>query len=193
MIDLAPTALRTAAVAAAVCDDQLDSPTPTGQSVRVVVNHLLGLAVAFRDAAAKTVGPSTQTAPVADESQLPDSWRTELDRRLEELAEAWRAPEAWTGLTMAGGVDLPGEVCGLVALDEVLLHGWDLARATGQPYRPTDSECEAVLPIVTPDPAQPDGSGREGLFGPVVPVAPDAPVLDRVLGLAGRDPGWAAP
>ena len=52
---------------------------------------------------------------------------------------------------MAGGVELPGEVCGLVAIDEVLLHGWDVARATGQPYRPTDAECEAVLPIVTPD------------------------------------------
>ena len=30
-------------------------------------------------------------------------------------------------MTMAGGVDLPGEVCGLVALDEVLLHGWDVS------------------------------------------------------------------
>ena len=94
-------------------------------------------------------------------------------------------------MTMAGGVELPGEVCGLVATDEVLLHGWDVARATGQPYRPTDAECEAVLPIVTPDDQAPDGSGRE-IFGTVVAVPDDAPFFDRVLGLAGRDPAWSA-
>ncbi len=95
-------------------------------------------------------------------------------------------------MTMAGGVDLPGEVCGLVALDEVLLHGWDVARATGQPYLPTDAESEAVLPFVTPDDSAPDGSGRDGIFGLVVTVPEDAPVFDRVLGLAGRDPNWSA-
>ena len=30
-------------------------------------------------------------------------------------------------MTEAGGVTMPGEVTGLVALDEVVLHGWDLA------------------------------------------------------------------
>ena len=68
-------------------------------------------------------------------------------------------------MTKAGGVDLPGEVGGLVALDEVLIHGWDLARATEQAYRPTDAEADAVLPIVTPEPDDPEGHGRAGLLG----------------------------
>jgi uncharacterized protein (TIGR03086 family) len=191
MIDLAPTTERTSAVIAAVTDDQLDAPTPMGQPVRVVLHHLLGLSVAFRDAAAKATGPTTSTPPGPEEGPLPDGWRGELENRLGELAGAWRSADAWDGMTMAGGVELPADVCGMVATDEVLLHGWDVARATGQPYRPTDAECEAVLPMVTPDPEAPDGSGRDGLFGLVVEVPDDAPIFDRVLGLAGRDPAWS--
>ena len=33
--------------------------------------------------------------------------------------------------------------------------------------------------------------GRQmGAFGPAVDVAPDAPLLDRVVAVAGRDPSW---
>jgi hypothetical protein len=35
-------------------------------------------------------------------------------------------------------------------------------------------------------------AAREGLFGPLVNVPDDAPLLDRVLGLTGRDPNWSA-
>jgi uncharacterized protein (TIGR03086 family) len=116
-----------------------------------------------------------------------------LPRRLEELAEAWSAPSAWEGLTEAGGVTMPAEVMGVVALDELVLHGWDLARATGQPYAVDPVSAAAVLEFAA-ETAQPEQAHlREGLFGPVVPVPADAPVFDRALGLAGRDPAWAPP
>ena len=190
MIDLTPTTDRTRAVAAAVTDEQLDARTPTGATVGELIHHLMGLSVAFRDAAAKLDGPTTSTPPAPVTDPLPDDWRAQVDDLLGQLAAAWRDDGAWEGMTRAGGVDLPGEIGGLVALDEVLLHGWDIAVATGQDYAPTDAECEAVLPVVTPDPADPDGLGREGLFGEVVDVPDDAPVFDRVLGLAGRNPVW---
>jgi uncharacterized protein (TIGR03086 family) len=193
VIDLTPTTDRTRAVAAAVRRDQLDAPTPMPEaSVRELLHHLLGLAVAFRDAAAKLDGPTTSTPPARVDGPLPDDWRPMLDSRLAELATAWADESAWEGMTKAGGVDLPGEIGGLVALDEVLLHGWDLAVATGQAYDVTQSEAEAVLPIVTPEEGS-DGSERGGLFGPAVDVPPGAPAFDRVLGLAGRDPRWTRP
>ena len=192
MTDLTPTTNRVRAVVASVRDDQLDAPTPMpGTSVRELLNHLLGLTVAFRDAAAKLDGPTTSTPPAKVTEPLPDGWRDLLNTRLAELAAAWASPDAWTGMTKAGGVELPGEIGGLVALDEVLLHGWDLARATGQPYNVSHDEADAVLPIVTPEESDPDGTGRGELFGPVVAVPADAPPFDRVLGLAGRDPAWS--
>ncbi|WP_353962824.1 TIGR03086 family metal-binding protein [Streptomyces sp. NBC_00320] len=103
------------------------------------MGHLTGLAVAFRDAARKDLGPTTDTAPGSAAPSLPARWREELPRALGELAEAWKDPAAWTGMTRAGGVDLPGEIAGVVAADELVLHGWDLARAAGQEYAPDEA------------------------------------------------------
>ena len=88
----------------------------------------------------------------------------------------------------------PAEVLGLVALDEVLLHGWDLARASGQGYAVADDLAEAVLPVVSPTgDAEADAAAREGMFGPPLPVPPEASPFERVLLLSGRDPGWEPP
>jgi hypothetical protein len=38
-------------------------------------------------------------------------------------------------MTPVGGVTLPGEIAGQVALDEIVLHAWDLARGTGRRHR----------------------------------------------------------
>jgi uncharacterized protein (TIGR03086 family) len=86
---------------------------------------------------------------------------------------------------------MPGEAVGIVALDEVVLHGWDLARATSQPFDAGTRELEALLGFLTHVAEPGMEAGREGLFGPVVPVPADAPLLDRILGLAGRDPAWS--
>ncbi|MBM6399355.1 TIGR03086 family metal-binding protein [Phycicoccus sonneratiae] len=194
MIDLRPATDRVSDLLDGVREEHLGAPTPMGPDVTGLVHHLLGLTVAFRDAAGKVEGPTTGTPPAPVVGQLPDGWREELRTRLAELGEAWADPTAWTGMTRAGGVDLPGGVCGLVALDEVLLHGWDLAAATGQGYRPSGEESAAVLPIVTPpeDPEQ-AAAEREGLFGAALPVPEGATEFERVLALAGRDPGWTPP
>ena len=94
-------------------------------------------------------------------------------------------------MTRAGGVDLTGADAGLFALDEVVVHSWDLATATGQPFTcPTDllgALFRFLSVFVAANP-----NGVPGLFGPPVPVPESADLLDQVVGLTGRDPAWRA-
>ena len=182
-----------ARLAEGVRDEQLRDPTPCpGCAVRNMLGHLTGLAAAFRDAGRKELGPSTDSAPDAAAADIGPGWRGELTEVLDELAEAWRDPAAWTGMTRAGGLALPGAVAGAVAVavDELVIHGWDLARATGQEYTPDPAALEASYAFLRAAADDPDRGG--GIFGPVVPVPEDAPLLDRAVGLSGRDPGWTA-
>ncbi|MEE6257037.1 TIGR03086 family metal-binding protein [Plantactinospora sonchi] len=195
MLDLAPAAREIVRLLDGVSDDRLHHPTPCADtSVGALLDHVLGLSLAFTWGARKTGGnesPGVSGPPAPPSAEhLDPQWRTLLPQRLAELVEAWRDPAAWEGMTSVGGATLPGEVMGVVALDELVLHGWDLARATGQPFNCDPVSTEAVLGFTTEAARPENAAGRTGLFGPVVAVPPDAPALDRALGLAGRDPGW---
>lgn len=188
-VDLGPQAAVVARLAAGVTDEQLADPTPCPKyAVRNVLAHLAGLAVAFRDAGRKDLGVTTDTRPDSTVPELGHAWREELPRVLGEMAEAWRDPAAWTGMTRAGSVDLPGGIAGLVATDELVVHGWDLARATGQRYEPDPAALRVCHDFLA---ASVDDPGRGAIFGPVVTVGPEASLLARAVGLSGRDPEWA--
>ncbi|MEU1696467.1 TIGR03086 family metal-binding protein [Streptomyces hirsutus] len=190
-LDLGPQARIIARLAEGVTDAQLANGSPCPRyAVRHLLGHLAGLSVAFRDAGRKDLGVTTDTSPDTALPDLRPGWREDLPAVLDELAEAWRDPRAWTGMTRAGGVDLPGEVAGAVAAGELVVHGWDLARATGQDYAPDPAALEAARTFLLAAAAEPGRDGGEGIFGPVVPVPSDAPLLDRTVGLSGRDPEW---
>ncbi|MEW2288918.1 TIGR03086 family metal-binding protein [Streptomyces sp. NPDC047841] len=188
-VDLGPQARIVARLAGSVTDEQLTAATPCPQyAVRDLLGHLLTLSVAFRDAARKDLGATTDTRPDAAARDLGPGWREELPKALDELADAWRDPAAWTGGTRAGGVDLPGALAGAVVADELVIHGWDLARATGREYAPDPAALDSALAFLR---AAADDPGRgNGAFGPVVPVPANAPSLDRAVAFSGRDPGW---
>ncbi len=193
VLDLDPAAREVRRLLEGVADERLAGPTPcAGTSVAALLDHLMGLSLAFTWAARKA--PEAQGGEPGGGRPTPEhldaEWRTVLPRRLAELVEAWRDPAAWEGTTEAGGVRMPADQMGVVALDELVMHGWDLARATGQPFRCDPVSTAAVLAFTT-EAARPEYlAQRDGLFGPVVRVPEDAPAFDRALGLAGRDPGW---
>lgn len=190
-LDLGPAARRLADLAADTPDARLGGPTPcTGMDVAALLDHVLMLSQAFHRAAEKANSADDGPPPEADGGNLPADWRKELSHRLDALVEAWRAPEAWQGETAAGGVALSGQEAGAVALNELILHGWDLARATGQDYTCEEWEAQVSYDFAASVPDVPEA--RAGLFGPVVAVPEDAPLFDRALGYSGRDPGWSA-
>lgn len=188
ILELGPAAEAVARLVAAVDDGQLGAPTPCPDySVADLLDHVAGLAAAFVAAARKTTPEGGSQPPLADGSRLKNGWRDRIGADLASLAAAWRDPSAYEGQTEAGGVSLSGQEAALVALNEVVVHGWDLARSTGQDYAVDEA---SLAPCIAFGELFTDPEMRGNAFGPVVPTPAGAPSLDRLVGLMGRDPGW---
>ncbi len=194
MIDLVPATKRTAELIAGIGDDQLASPTPCPEyTLGDLLDHLNGLSLAFTDAATKTRPEGGTQPPPVDAAHLDPDWRNRIPQRLAALSDAWRDPAAWEGMTQAGSVEMPGEIAGLVALNEVIVHGWDIARASGQPYDADPDQVDACVRTMEPQPGEERPVGPDVAFGRPVDVPADARPIDRLVAVLGRDPSWTPP
>lgn len=186
-LDLGPATTTLTDLVTSVSDEQLALPTPcTEYSVGDLVEHVGGLAAAFTGAARKQPVPGSEQGGTGDASRLEPGWRDRIAADLKELAEAWREPAAYEGMTAAGGVDLPGEVAAAVALNEVVVHGWDLATALGRPFAATDTDVAACLTFARPFSTPVTAGERGTAFGEVLPVPEGATPLVELLALLGR-------
>ncbi|MFI8193054.1 TIGR03086 family metal-binding protein [Streptomyces sp. NPDC085946] len=183
---LGAAAERAVPVVRGIPDEALAAPTPCGDyDVRALVNHLFHVVVEFRALAAKQP---------ADFSRTPDrvgaggDWREEFAGAAARLVAAWSAPGAEEGTT--GGMGLPARTVGCMALLDLTVHAWDLARATGRTYLPDagvlDTLDEAVAEMAPT-------ARRMGFFADPVPVARDAGRFEQLLAATGRDPSWERP
>jgi uncharacterized protein (TIGR03086 family) len=172
-----------------VTPDQLGAPTPCAEfDVRRLVNHLLFWGPSLEGAARKeTVPPPAGAETEVDLGE--GDWAAALNAHVERTVTAWSRPAAWEGLTHMGGpMELPAALVGGMVAGEFVVHGWDLARATGQHPRWDDD----LLAYLHEEVAKIAEQGREmGIFGPEVTVPPASSTMDRVLALTGRDPSWA--
>ncbi len=84
-----------------------------------------------------------------------------------------------------GGRSAPRQMIGALTAD-VLVHTWDLARATGvEPVIDADLAADAYTA------ARGASIGRDsGMVGPEVPVDDDADMVTKLVALYGRDPSW---
>jgi uncharacterized protein (TIGR03086 family) len=190
--DFRPAAERLARLVARVGDDELGRPTPCpAYTLGDLIDHVGGLAMAFTAAARKAGGQYVEQTPSGQASRLGPDWRARIGADLLGLAAAWGEPGAWTGMTRIARMDAPAEMVGLTAADELVVHGWDVAEATGQPYACEPDMLEAAR-LFLDQFASPDApAGPEVPFGPSRPAPADAPMLDRIVALAGRDAAWA--
>jgi uncharacterized protein (TIGR03086 family) len=171
---------------AAVRSDQWANPSPCEKwDARDVVDHI----VAMHGYMLRPIGRSL---PPGEGDPLMDfrAARAVVEEVLADPELAGQEVDTPTGrMTMADQIDR-------VVSDDLVLHGWDLARATGQDEAmdPADvarlwASTSAIPPELMEKYRTPDafGPGVE-VFGPEVVVPEDAPLQDRLLGLIGRDP-----
>jgi uncharacterized protein (TIGR03086 family) len=187
---MARAAAPVIAMAGRITPDQLAAPTPcAGFDVRRLVNHLLFWGPSLEGAGRKeAVAP-----PAASEHDVDltgEAWAADLAGQLERIVAAWSHDAAWEGTTRMGSpMELPASLVGGMVVGELVVHGWDLARATRQPFVADDDVAAYTHDEIAKNAEQ----GREiGVYGPVVRVAATAPALHRLLGLTGRDPAWAS-
>ncbi|MFG1951997.1 TIGR03086 family metal-binding protein [Micromonospora sp. NPDC048830] len=187
------TMRRSVEIVAAIRDDQWDAPTPcAGWTVRDLLAHMIRENRGFAAAAGgETADRSPWTSPIGP------------DPRADYAASAHLAVAAFN----AGGVPdrefwLPqlndavtypgGQAVGFHLLD-YLVHGWDLAVATGQPFSFDEDVLAAVRDIAARDVPHGPRRHRPGAtFAPPLPAGAEASQAQRLLAFLGRDPHWSA-
>jgi uncharacterized protein (TIGR03086 family) len=184
--ELTDAADAAARVAANVRPAQFGHATPdTEWEVRTLLNHLiLWTAYSFeRRAHGESVSQQLMDSDFAAEPDFAAAYRAQLDRAL----GAWADPAIWQRDLNVMGSATPAADVAAMMLAELVLHGWDLAAATGQSYTVSDRAAAAALAAVE---ANAEMFRQYKGFAEPVGLADGAPVLDRALALSGRDPSW---
>jgi uncharacterized protein (TIGR03086 family) len=184
-VDLLESALdKTVELVAGVPADQRDRPTPCPEyDVAALVTHVVGWAQVFADAAQ---GERSGVDPAAYRAADPaQDFRVAASR----MVDGWRRLGLERTVPMAHS-DLPGDMVFSMTLMEYVVHGWDLAVATGRPVPYTDEEAEAALARARRTLA-PEYRGPDTSFGAEVEVPATAPAADRLAGFLGRRPPTA--
>lgn len=176
---------RAVPVVRGIPETALGAATPCAEyDVRALVNHLFQVVVQFQRLAAKESSDFGASAP--DRVGEGADWRERFLAEAEGLVAAWSVPGAEKGVT--GAMGMPARLVGGMALLDLTVHVWDLARATGQEYGEADG---VVVEELAGAVAQLEPTARRmGVFGEAVGVSGGASEFERLLGRTGRDPGW---
>ena len=165
--------------------EQWSQPTPcTEWTVRQLVNHVVGGQRVFTGIlrSEPSAGPPANRPTGLDVlgSDPVAAYRESAD----SLLSAFNEPGALQRVVRLPIGEMPGAAALHLRVTESLVHGWDLARATGQPPEFPDDLAEQALRFTRSKLA--DIPRRHRPFAPAQPVAEDAPAIDRLAALLGR-------
>jgi uncharacterized protein (TIGR03086 family) len=179
--DLDAALARGTAIIAAVPTDHYGAPTPCPEmDVRTLINHM----VAGNRMFATTARGEELDVSIFGEDLLGDDPVAAYRASADDALEAWKRPGVMDETLGFGG--MPGNLVVRLHLTEELVHGWDLARSTGQEATIDPAISTRALDAMqqVPGPMLRSGQG----FGAEVPVAGDASAGERLVAFLGRDP-----
>jgi uncharacterized protein (TIGR03086 family) len=186
LINAAAPALKS--VATGVQSDQLAGPTPCSDfNVKELSNHIAGFwgmtAMAAR----------TQTMEGGDRGAdiVGDSPGSVIPGMVDGGVAAWQEDGATEGMTQFRPGEYDAGMAAQITLFKEIVHGWDLAAATGQTLDVLPEVGDAVLQIAQML-CNDEQHGEGKPFSTEVSVAESASALDKALALTGRDPAWSA-
>jgi uncharacterized protein (TIGR03086 family) len=156
-----------------VAADRLDGATPCDEwDVRTLLNHMLDTQNYFVNAARGTQAPPPSSPPP---ELLSDNPVEDFERSRNEIISAFSAQ---------GVLDRTGPSLG-IAFSDLLLHGWDLAKATDQDTKMPEGLADAAYQMIH---GRFTNDQRKGVFKPEVQLGRDASAEDKLLAYTGRDP-----
>lgn len=174
-------------IVAGVREEDLHEATPCAEwDVAMLLDHLIAELDVFN-----RVSSGEPLDLVADiDPKAPDNagngWPDPTERFARLAAESrdiWSRPGALEQSYKTSRSEVPGGALIMISLIDTLVHGWDLAKATGQSTGMPEDAAEAALAFTT----KMMKDKRIG-FGDPVPVPDDASVTDRLVGWLGRQP-----
>lgn len=179
---------RMAGLVAAVDPADLDRATPCAEyTVAALLDHIDGFVGAFTAAGTRTDTGADGPPGAGGAGHLRADWHTALPAGLTAPVAAWQADDAYDGMLSAGGITMPADSVAVVAIEELVVHGWDLARAVGRPYESTPTE----LAVLDEFFGQFGPDQRGDAYGPERAVSGAATPLDHAIARSGRDPEWS--
>ncbi len=185
-LQMAAAATEAATVVNGVPEGTLDAPTPCHDwDLRTLLNHtiLWTSYSAERRAHGESVAEDLMTKDFTAEPGFRDDYARQIDRAV----KAWARQEAWEGELGMMGDATPAADVGAMLIMEMMLHGWDVAKATGQEYTCGEAVAAAVLDTVE---QQAELFRKYHGFADAIEAPDDATAFDRALRLSGRDPNW---
>lgn len=159
-----------------VPDDRWDSQSPCEEwTTRGVVAHL----VDWHGGVAKLGGLTLPAGPDAHADPV-GAWRHTRDAMQELLEDPERANTPYEG--MFGPTTVAATADAFLGLD-LVIHGWDIAKAAGLDDTIPSEDVAELLPLVR---SLGDNLRQPNVCGPEVPVLDDTDDQTKLLGILGR-------